>query len=270
MGGGSVTMYPTLFTIGSFRIDTYSVIWFIALSLAILWSIKRLSLYNLDEDDSRRIMAVSFLFMLLGARSYEYIAHWRVYVDNPRFLLDLNRGGLHEFGAVSGAFLSALIMCMFSRKVSFLKLCDAAVIPAFLAISIGRWGCFMNGCCIGLKSDIWCAVHFPRDGARVFRHPVQIYYSIIAAVIILILLWIERKMLPLQKKKQRHYSVIAPLGMILYALMRYAVTFTRDPKPLSWLIKYSWTYKGITMALPLMFLWLAYSLFRLNSGTSPK
>ena len=259
-------MYPTLFHIGSIRIDSYSVIWFIALSLAILWSIRRLALYDLDEDDSRRIMAVSFLCMLLGARVPEYIINWRVYVDNPRLLLDLNRGGLHEFGAVAGAFISALVMCTFSRKISFMKLCDTAVIPAFLAIAIGRWGCFLNGCCLGLKSDIFCAVHFPHDRPGILRHPVQIYYSLIAAVIILILLWAERRVLPIQKRRKHYYSVLAPLGIILYALMRYAVTFTREPQPLSWLIKYSWTYKWLTTALPFVCLWLAYSLFRLNSG----
>ena len=257
-------MYPTLFTIGSIRIDTYSVIWFIALSLAILWSIRRLALYDLDEDDSRRIMAVSFLCMLLGARSYEYIAHWRVYVDNPSLLFDLNRGGLHEFGAVAGAFISALAMCMFSRKVSFLKLCDAAVIPAFLAIAIGRWGCFMNGCCLGLRSNIFCAVHFPRDRAGIFRHPVQIYYSVIAVVIILILLWTERRSLPIQKNSRHYHSVIAPLGIILYSLMRYAVVPVRDAHSFSWMIANSWTYKGITMLLPLACIWLIYSLLRLK------
>lgn len=258
-------MYPTLFQLGSVRIDTYSVVWFIALSLAILWSIRRLSLYNLDEDDSRRIMAVSFLFMLLGARAYEYISHWRQYLNTPSLFLDLNRGGLHEFGAVMGAFLSAWVMCLFSRKVSFLKLCDVAVSPAMLSIAIGRWGCFLNGCCVGVVSDSFWAVHFPRDRAGIFRHASQIHYSLIAAVIVLILLWTERRVLPLQKDKPKHYSVIAPLGLILYSLMRYAVTFTRDRHPLSWLITHTWTYKYITIMLPFAFLWLAYSLFKLKT-----
>ena len=261
-------MYPTLFTIGSFRIDTYSVVWFIALSLAILWSIKRLELYQLDEDESRRIMAVAFLCMLLGARSYEYIAHWKMYINNPKLLFDLNRGGLHEFGALSGAFLSALVMCLFSRKVSFMKLCDVAIIPAFLAIAIGRWGCFLNGCCVGLVSKSACAVHFPRDSAGVFRYPVQIYYSVIAAVIVLILLWAERKIIPLQKRAKRYYSVIAPLGIILYSLMRYAVTFFRHPQTFSWLIVYEWTCRGITIMLPFMCVWFTYSLLRLKSEVS--
>ena len=263
-------MYPTLFHIGSFRIDTYSVVWFIALSLAILWSIKRLELYQLDEDESRRIMAVSFMFMLLGARSPEYFANWKIYLNDPKLLFDLNRGGLYEFGAVAGAFLSSLVMCMFSHKVSFLKLCDVAVIPAFLAIAIGRWGCFLNGCCVGKVSNAFCAVHFPNDKAGIFRHPVQIYYSVIAAVIVMILLWAERKIIPLQNNAERYYSVIAPLGIILYSLMRYAVTPSRYPQAFRWLIVYEWTYRGITIMLPFICVWLAYSLLRLKSEISHK
>ena len=262
-------MYPTLFQIGSIRIDTYSVVWFIALSLAIIWSIKRLELYDLDEDESRRIMAVSFMFMLLGARALEYFLNWKVYINNPKLFLDWNRGGLHEFGAVSGAFLSAFVMCMFSRKVSFFKLCDVAIIPAFLAIAIGRWGCFLNGCCVGLRSDFFLAVHFPQDRAGVFKHPVQIYYSVIAAVIVLFLLLVERRTLPLQKRSKRYYSVIAPLGIILYTLMRYGVSVVRHG-PLMRRILTTWPLKGITIALPFVIAWLAYSLLRLKADSSHK
>ena len=258
-------MYPTLFHIGSFRIDTYSVVWFIALSLAILWSIRRLALYNLDEDESRRVMAVSFFFMLIGAKGYGYIAHWGTYLDDPSLFLDLNKGGLHEFGAIAGAFLSALAMCAFSRKISFMRLCDTAVIPAFLAIAIGRWGCFLNGCCLGLTSTSFLAVHFPVDRPGIFRHPVQIYYSVIAAVIILILLFAERKALTLQRKAKRYYSVITPLGIILYVLMRYAVVPFRDRPTLLQMIKYVGMYKALTVILVVMCVWLVYSLLRLNT-----
>ena len=263
-------MYPTLFTIGSIRIDTYSVVWFIALSLAILWGIRRLSLYNLDEDEARRVMAISFLCMLLGARSPEYFINWREYFAKPSLFLDMNRGNLYEFGAISGAFVSALLLCRFSKgKTSFLKLCDVSVIPAFLAIALGRWGCFLNGCCVGSVTDFCLAVHFPADRAGVLRHPVQIYYSVIAGIIVLILLLIERKLLPLQRKVQRHYSVIAPLGIILYAVMRFSIAIVRYSK-FSWQSPNSWTYRALAAALPLACAWLAYSLIRLKADSSHK
>ncbi|MBR1438738.1 MAG: prolipoprotein diacylglyceryl transferase [Synergistaceae bacterium] len=259
-------MYPTLFQIGSLRIDTYSVIWFIALSIAIIWSIKRLSLYGLDEYEARRVMAVSFFFMLIGARSFEYILHWRQYMNNPSLFLDINRGGVHEFGAVSGAFLSALVMCLFNRKVSFSKLCDAASPPALLAITIGRWGCFLNGCCVGLPSKFFTAVHFPFDRADVLRHPVQIYYSLIAFVIVAVLLSAERKVLPFQLRQKKHYSVISPLAVILYSLMRYSMIPVRETQPFFWEVTHSITYKGINIFLPFMIVWLLHSLLRLKSA----
>ncbi len=263
-------MYPTLFQIGSIRIDTYSVIWFIALSLAILWSIKRLELYGLDEDASRNVMAVSFVCMLLGARIYEYFLHLSTYLNNPKLFLDWNRGGLHELGAIIGAVLSAFVMCRFTRKVSFIKLCDVAIIPAFLAIAVGRWGCFFNGCCVGTLYRGIFAVHFPKDGPTFFRHPVQIYYSVIAVIIILILLWAERRTIPLQKKSKRYYSVLAPLGMIFYALMRLAVSPFRTGKTLMWRIAHASTSGLLAMMLPIISIWLVYSLLKLKAVSSHK
>lgn len=280
-------MYPTLFHVFGLRVDTYSVIWFIALSLAIMWTIRRLPLYQLDEYESRRVMAVSFMFMFIGAKSFEYIAHWNYYMADPVRFLDINRGGVHEFGAVSGAFLSALVMCMFSRKVSFSRLCDAAAIPAILAIAVGRWGCFMNGCCLGLPTTFFTGVHFPFDRAGVYRHPVQVYYSVIAFVIVGILLATEKRVLPRQQRAAEfqgtkqvretgtisrawHYSVIAPLAVILYCVMRLAVVPVRDPFPLSWMMTHSLTYRGIKIALPCMCVWLAYSLLKLKSLSQHK
>lgn len=253
-------MYPTLLYIGRFRIDTYSVMWFIALSCAIIWSIKRLRLYEIDEDEARKIMAISFIFMLIGARLPEIFRNIKIYMHSPSLLLDLNRGGLEEFGAVLGAFVSALILCAFSKKVSFLKLCEVAAPPAMLSIAIGRWGCFLNGCCVGNTSNFFMAVHFPHDAPGITRHPVQIYYSVIAAVIVWILLKVERKVLP--RQKYEFHSVIAPLALILYSLMRISVSFVREALPLQELVSRHWTYMAIMLAFPVECLWFAWSLRR--------
>ncbi|MBQ3401908.1 MAG: prolipoprotein diacylglyceryl transferase [Synergistaceae bacterium] len=261
-------MYPVLLKIGSITIDSYSVVWFIALTLAILWVTERLKLYGIDEDPARRIMAVSFIFMFLGAIIFKQPYRIPLILADPSMLVNYRSWGVSEFGAVSGAFVSALVMCMFSRKVSFMRLCDAALPPAMLAISVGRWGCFLNGCCVGRVTDFFTGVHFPGDHAGVLRHPVQIYYSVIAAVIVLVLLHVERRVLPLQKDSKKYYPVIAPLGMILYALMRITVSFVRDSRPFTWLAGHSLTYKTLLVILPFVCLWLAHSIFRLKAGKS--
>ena len=261
-------MYPTLLQFGSFRIDTYSVIWFIALSLAIIWAIKRLALYELDEDESRRIMAISFLFMLLGAMVLEHIYEIPSYIRDPSTMPGLSNWGLSEMGALLGAFISSFILCMFSKKVSFMKLCDVAIIPVMLSIAIGRWGCFLNGCCVGLRSDFFMAVHFPFDNAGVTRHPVQIYYSVIAFVIVMILIYAEKKILLIQKKTEKYYSVITPLGIILYALMRFAIVPVRDEETILVMLRDSPTYQALVSIFPLLCVWLAYSLLNLKADSS--
>ncbi len=265
-------MYPTLIQFGSFRIDTYSVIWFIALSIAIIWSIKRLALYELDEDESRRIMAISFMCMILGAMTLEHIHDIPSYVRNPSSIPSLSNWGLSEMGALLGAFISALVLCIFSKKVSFMKLCDTTIIPTMLSIAIGRWGCFLNGCCVGQPSNFCLAVHFPFDSAGITRHPVQIYYSVIAFVIVLFLLYAEKKILPLQKQnyQKNYHSVITPLGIILYSLMRFAIVPVRDEHSLWVMIRYMATYQVLAAIFPLVCVWLVYSLLRLKVDSSHK
>lgn len=261
-------MYPTLLQFGSFRIDTYSVIWFIALSLAIIWAIKRLELYELDEDESRRIMSISFLFMILGAMAFKHIKKIPLYIADPSLIPSLSNWGLSEMGAIMGAFISAFILCMFSKKISFMKLCDVSVIPAILSIAIGRWGCFLNGCCVGLRSDFFMAVHFPFDKAGVTRHPVQIYYSVIAFLIVMILIYAEKKILPIQTQKKKYHSVITPLGLILYALMRFSIAPLRNRSTLWYMILHAPTYQVLGVVFPLVCVWLAYSLLRIKADSS--
>lgn len=249
-------MYPTLLEIGNFRLDTYSVVWLIALSIAILWSIRRLKKYDVDEDKARSVMFWSFIAMLIGARSQEYIKHLNFYLANPLEFFNLNRGGLAETGAVTGAFVMAVIMC-FIKRVSISKLFDVAAIPGVLAIAIGRWGCFLNGCCIGLRSKFFTAVHFPFDKADVFRHPVQIYYSCIAFLIVILLLMIERK---INTHEKNYYAILTPLALIFYTCMRFLVAPMREYLSINLLLRYSMTYKTAFILGVIGAVWLVVSL----------
>lgn len=260
-------MYPTLLKISGFRIDSYSVLWFIALSLAIFWVIKRLDIYKLDDDEARKIMSISFLFMLFGAHVPEYFLHWHEYFNKPSLFLDCNHGGLHETGAILGAFLSAFILSAMSKKISFLTLCEAAALPVLLAIAVGRWGCFLNGCCVGLPTKFFTAVHFPQDPAGVTRHPVQIYYSLFALISLLILLGVEKRLSKKISLSESH-SIIAPLTLIAYGVMRLLVDYTRTSRPLSWRVANEWHYKMLAIVLPLEILWLAYGWLRLKKKSS--
>lgn len=255
-------MYPVLLRLGGFRLDTYDLLWLVALSLAILWAVRRFPLYGVEDGEARRVIGWAFLAMLLGARAFEYLWNIRAYLRDPALFLDLGQGGLSEVGAVAGAFLAALLLCRRNPKVPFQALCDVAAPPAMLAIALGRWGCFFNGCCVGVVSSFPLALHFPRDGAGVARHPTQLYYSALALLILGLLLFIERRLLA-RPARGSHQAVVAPLALILYGAMRFAVDPLRERGLAAGFALSHWV---LLLALPLELAWLLLSLRRMRAS----
>ncbi len=52
---------------------------------------------------------------------------------------------------------------------------DTFALPLALAMAVGRWGCFFNGCCYGVQTSLPWGIDF---GDGVLRHPTQIYESL--------------------------------------------------------------------------------------------
>jgi phosphatidylglycerol:prolipoprotein diacylglycerol transferase len=242
-------MYPVLFTVGGIPVETYYVIWFTALSLMLYWTVRRLPRYGIDDDEGRRVLSWAFLGMLAGARSLEYVRNFSVYWNTPSLLLDLNRGGLSEVGAVFGATVAAIALCRRNPKVSFNHLCDAACLPAISAIALGRWGCFFAGCCVGIKNLGPFALRFPYDAPAVTRHPTQLYYSFFAAGILAILFFCERR---ISRRGVPPGSLLAPLGLILCSIMRLTIDPLRAEGASSGLSLSHWV---LLAGLPLEMIW---------------
>lgn len=196
-------MYPVLFKIGFFEIESYYVLWSIALITAMLWTNKRIDRSDLPVKEASSVISYAFIGMILGARFFEYFANWRLYYENPSFFLDINRGGISEVGAVLAAIIVAFIACKVKR-VSFWGLSEIVAPAGLLSIAIGRWGCFLNGCCGGI------------DG-----HPTQLYYSLSAAFILSIALTIENYI-----KRNGivfKYGIVSPISVGLYSALRLLI-----------------------------------------------
>src|SRR5262245_12106375 len=93
---------------------------------------------------------------------------------------------------------------------------DALAVPLALALAVGRWGCFFNGCCAGTPTDLPWAIDF---GDGVPRHPTQVYESLFHTAMALVLLacvgrdWFRRQRLKLY--------------LIAYAGFRFLTEFIR-------------------------------------------
>lgn len=257
-------MFPVLLRFGSITVDTYYVFWMIALSAAMLWSVRRFRLYGVDDDEARRVIGWAFFAMLLGARTFEYIWNFEAYYENPSLILDLRHGGLSEVGAFTGAFLAAFALCRRNPRLSFQRLCDVVAPPAIFTMALGRWGCFFNGCCVGLPTRMRFGVHFPYDAPSILRHPTQIYYSVASALILLVLLLAEWRIL--RSGRLPKGSVLTPLGLILYSLMRLSIDGLRAEGLAEGLGFSHWV---LLAALPLEAVWLVRSVRSLRCAAGP-
>lgn len=115
---------------------------------------------------------------------------------------------------------------------------DTYALPLALALAVGRWGCYFNGCCGGVPTRWPWGVDFG-DGIR--RHPTQIYESLFHLSMAAILLEIMRRdWFRLQRLK---------LYLIAYGCFRFATEFIR-PEPALWLgLTY---YQGVALVLIVM------------------
>src|SRR5262249_3869802 len=112
-------------------------------------------------------------------------------------------------------------------------------IPLAVALAVGRWGCFVNGCCYGMPTSLpWC-VDF---GDGVCRHPTQVYESLFHAIWAVILVRLtQRDVLRYQRLK---------LYLIAYCAFRFAIEFIRvEPKWLGPLTYYQVVVVGFAAFL---------------------
>jgi phosphatidylglycerol---prolipoprotein diacylglyceryl transferase len=124
---------------------------------------------------------------------------------------------------------------------------DSFAVPLALALAIGRWGCFCNGCCYGVETTlpwgVWFAVQGPDGSSQWVKcHPTQIYESIFHFTMAAVLLWLTvRGLLPRQRLK---------LYLIAYGVYRFLTEYIR-PEPRYWpgLTFYQWAALGLTAGL---------------------
>ena len=220
-------MYPELFRIGGFPVNTYGVLLALAF-LAALFVAARLA--ERDGLPRERVFDMG-LWMLLGGLLGSKLLLMVVepeYGENlgQLFSLDfLRSGGVWYGGFLGGLGAGALLMRRYG--LNFLATADAFAPGVALGQAIGRQGCFAAGCCWGRPTTLPWGVEFTEAGHRVtgvpvgvHLHPTQLYESFAALLIFLFLLWLHRR-------KRIGGQVILAYA-VLYALTRFLIEFVRD------------------------------------------
>ena len=220
-------MYPELFRIGSFPINTYGVFLAIAFLCAILITVR---LARRDGLPSEKIYDLS-LWMLLAALVGSKILMLFTepeYRDNPLQLLSLDflRSGGVFYGGLLGAVLAGYLL-MKRYQLPWWKTADACAPGIAIGNFFGRQGCFAAGCCWGKPTSLPWGVKFTELGHEItgvptdsYLHPTQLYESFAMLLVFLFLFWLH--------KRKRFDGQVILVYALLYSIIRFAIEFVRD------------------------------------------
>jgi phosphatidylglycerol:prolipoprotein diacylglycerol transferase len=126
---------------------------------------------------------------------------------------------------------------------------DSFALPMALAMVVGRWGCFFNGCCYGTPTTLpWGVTFRMPDGELLRCHPTQIYESLFHLTMAGILIVLIRYDL-LRYQRLKFY-------LIAYCVYRFLTEFIR-PEPIWWqgLTFYQWAALALMFGLAVQWVW---------------
>ena len=175
------------------------------------------------RDARRKNIKADFIFDLvfwvivggiIGARLFYILLNYHFFLNNPDEIIMIQNGGLAWQGAlILGAMAGTSLVKR--RKLFLPDVLDLCAPYLALGQSIGRIGCFLNGCCYGKVVD--GGIYFPVHSA--YLHPTQLYDSAGLFIIFLIL-----------KRYQRSSSIpglVFASYLILASALRFGVEFFR-------------------------------------------
>ena len=221
-------MHPVLFQLFGTPVSSYG--FFVGLGLAVsgLLALAWGPFWGLPRTTAAWVLPGAAFFGLIGARLLYALVHPGDFLEDPVSTLRPGGGGFVIYGALVGG---ALFLTLASRLegAPWRPRMDLIVTVLFAGIFIGRWGCFLVGCCHGRIAPDWLpwAVHHPPHEASFILpelwyrplHPVQLYLSLNGLVLFLLCLrWLGKGLPP---------GRTALRGLMLYALTRGVLEFFR-------------------------------------------
>jgi phosphatidylglycerol:prolipoprotein diacylglycerol transferase len=220
-------MYPELFRIGNFPINTYGLFLAVAFLCAILISVKLAARDGLPRERIYDLCLWMLLASLIGSKLLMLFTEPE-YRDHPLQLLSLDflRSGGVFYGGLIGAVLAGYFL-MKHYRLPWWKTADACAPGIAIGNFFGRQGCFAAGCCWGKPTSLPWGVKFSELGHEItgvptdaYLHPTQLYESFAMLLVFFFLLWLH--------KRKRFSGQVVLAYALLYSTIRFAIEFVRD------------------------------------------
>src|SRR5919198_1416234 len=220
-------MYPRLFELGPVTVYTYGVLLAAAYLLGLKLAMVRAKARGLDANRVLDLGIYIIISALIGAKLLLLVTDFRTFTSNPRELLTLARSG----GVFYGGLILAVTVALWYIRRAGLPLwttCDVFAPGIALGHVVGRFGCLFAGCCYGKPTTLPWGITFSDPFAAanvgtplgVHLHPTQLYEAGAESLILLALLFTERKGRPFAGRTFWLY-------ILLYAVSRFIIEFYR-------------------------------------------
>jgi len=204
---------PILFSFGNMSVSSYA--FFVGLGLAV-----GLLAYFLESKKSKPagensvyIVFGSLIGAVIGAKLLDFIVEYKYFATNF-----FNVETIFYGKTIIGGLIGGMIGVKIAKRIFNIKEKRGNLFAPAIAIgdSIGRIGCFLNGCCYGKPTSLPWGVDF---GDKILRHPTQIYESIFMLLMFLVLEFL--------KKKSPNPGQLFKILMISYFIFRFFIEFIR-------------------------------------------
>ena len=130
---------------------------------------------------------------------------------------DVVFGGFVFYGGLIGGFTGLAVYAKI-KKECFINFSDVFLSILPLGQSIGRIGCYLNGCCYGIKYQGIIAVKYYVDGMQCSLFPVWFVESMICLILFIIM----QKMIHTNAR-----GVYTSIYLISYSVARFILEFFR-------------------------------------------
>lgn len=219
------------FQIGSMDIHWYGIIMSVSMlvSLFVILFLRKKFFKDISVDYICDLSFYVILFGIIFARLYYVILDYDYFLKNPFAIPAIWTGGISIQGAIIGAILIGLYYCKNTGK-KFLRVADLFSFGAITGQIIGRWGNFFNSEAFGFPTNLPWKLYIPYslrpDEFKEFSyfHPTFLYESLLNVVVLIIMLYLIKKI-----GNTRKDGVIFCSYIILYSAVRIIIeTFRTD------------------------------------------
>ncbi len=225
---------PSLFSIGSFQLRYYSLMYLAAFAIVYFLTIYRIKHenYKYTAENIQDYLVWAMIGLILGARfGYALFYNFGYYFQHPLEIIlpfDFSNGikfvglsGMSYHGGLIGVALASIFFCR-TYKFNFWHFVDLLIVSVPLGYTFGRLGNFINGELYGRITTVSWGMYFPLDATQSLRHPSQLYEAVFEGIVLFILLWLIRK-----KRKFDGFS--AGIYVCGYGIARFFIEFFREP-----------------------------------------